>query len=203
MILTCESIRLEDYLLETTEVDFNHPSIIEKANELYTKASNEDEYVRVAFEFVRDEIAHSWDIQSTRVSRIASEVLFFEEGICYAKSNLLCALLRAKGIPAGFCYQRLTLGNTPDTGYCIHALNAVFLQSVGKWIRLDARGNKPGVDAQFSIDDEILVFNVREGYGEYEYPIIYREPHAKTMDALKRNTNCSYMCHHDLPTSLE
>ena len=68
-------------------------------------------------------------------------------GICWAKSNLFAALLRANNIPAGICYQRLTLGDTPDTGYCIHALNAVYIKSINKWIRLDARGNKNGINA--------------------------------------------------------
>jgi len=35
----------------------------------------------------------------------ASEVLREGTGICFAKSHLLAALLRAVGIPAGLCYQ--------------------------------------------------------------------------------------------------
>ena len=93
----------------------------------------------------------SWDIQSSRVTCKASDVLYYKEGICYAKANLLAALLRSQGIPTGFCYQRLMLFDTPDKGYCIHALNAVYLASINRWIRLDARGNKPGVKAEFSI----------------------------------------------------
>ena len=41
------------------------------------------------FHFVRDEVSHSWDIQGTRVTRTASEVLEYREGICYAKSHLV------------------------------------------------------------------------------------------------------------------
>jgi hypothetical protein len=35
--------------------------------------------------------------------------------------------MRGAGIPAGICYQKLTRGATPDTGYCIHALNTIYL----------------------------------------------------------------------------
>jgi len=141
------------------------------------------EFVKKAYEFVRDEISHSWDIQSSRITCKASETLFFREGICYAKSNLMCALLRSKGIPTGFCYQRLTIGDTPDTGYCIHALNAVYLKSLGRWVRLDARGNKVGISAEFSINEEKLAFSLREEYNEVDYSEIYKQPNPKTMKA--------------------
>jgi transglutaminase-like putative cysteine protease len=99
--LICESNHLEDYLLETEEIDYSHLSIKEKALELTKESKTEAEMVKLVFEFVRDEINHSWDIQSSRVTRKASEVLYFKEGICYAKSNLMAALLRSIGIPTG------------------------------------------------------------------------------------------------------
>lgn len=46
-------------------------------------------------------IKHSWDVQDKRVTKTAAEVLEQGVGICWAKSNLLAALLRANGIPAG------------------------------------------------------------------------------------------------------
>ncbi|WP_261304279.1 transglutaminase-like domain-containing protein [Paenibacillus andongensis] len=202
MILTCESNFLEDYLVETEEVDYSHLSIKEKAAELYDESYNEDDFVKKAYEFVRDEISHSWDIQSSRITCKASEAIFFKEGICYAKSNLLCAILRSKGIPTGFCYQQLTIGDTPDTGYCIHALNAVYLKSIGRWVRLDARGNKANVSAEFSTDEEKLAFPVREEYNEVDHPEIYKRPNLKTINALKQNTDCIQMILHGLPTSL-
>jgi transglutaminase-like putative cysteine protease len=202
MILSCESNFLEEYLVETEEVDYSHLSIKEKATELYYQSYNEDDFVKRAYEFVRDEISHSWDIQSSRITCKASEALFFKEGICYAKSNLLCAILRSKGIPTGFCYQRLTIGDTPDTGYCIHALNAVYLKSIGRWVRLDARGNKVNVNAEFSIDEEKLAFSVREEYNEVDHSEIYKRANSKTINALKQNTDCIQMYLHGLPSSL-
>jgi transglutaminase-like putative cysteine protease len=203
MILICESNSPKDYLMETEEVDFSHLSIKEKVSELYSKSSsNEVDFVKKAYEFVRDEISHSWDIQSSRITCKASEALYFKEGICYAKSNLLCAILRSKGISTGFCYQRLTIGDTPDTGYCLHALNAVFLKSQEKWIRLDARGNKVGVNAEFSLNDEKLAFPIREEYNEMDYSKIYKQPNPKTINALKQSTDCINMYLHGLPTDL-
>ncbi|WP_160723688.1 transglutaminase-like domain-containing protein [Bacillus sp. USDA818B3_A] len=202
MILFGESEKLEDYLLELTEVNFSNPIIKKKADELFNPSQTEIEKARIAFEFVRDEIAHSWDIQSKRVTCNASEVLDFKEGICYAKSHLLASLLRSQGIPTGFCYQRLMLFDTPEKGYCIHALNAIYLKSLNKWIRVDARGNKEGIDAQFSIEEEILAFPINEELDEKDYPVIYANPHPKITAVLKEHTNVLEMYKHHLPESL-
>ena len=43
--------------------------------------------------------------------------------------------------------------------FCLHGLNAVYLKKYG-WYRIDARGNKPGVNAQFSPPVEQLAFPV-------------------------------------------
>lgn len=113
---------------------------------------------------------------------------------------MLAAILRSRGIPTGFCYQRLTKGDTPDTGYCIHALNAVYLRTLDRWIRLDARGNKEGVNAQFSIEEE-LAFPIRQQYGEKDYSIIYTEPNADTITALKQSSDCNELFY-NLPIQL-
>jgi len=191
MDLITEAGDLQEYLAELEEVDYNHPLIREKATELFAGAKNEIEIVRTAFEYVRDRFPHSFDIQAVRVTCRASEVLYYGHGICYAKANLLAALLRSRGIPTGFCYQRLTRGDIPDTGYCIHALNGIYLQSLDRWIRLDARGNKDGVDAQFSVDEERLAFPVRPEYAEQDFPVIYTRPHPVTIKALRESSDCS------------
>jgi len=201
MNFVCETPVLADYLAESEIVDYFHPTIQEKVRELKAFSGSVVDRVRRTFEFVRDEIHHSWDLQSTRVTLSASEVLQYREGICYAKSHLLAALLRAQGIPTGFCYQRLTLGSSPESGYCVHALNAVFLEP-GKWIRLDARGNKPGVQAEFSLHGEKLAFSPRKEMGEFDYPMIYAKPHPKTVNPLKENRNALEMYQFHLPTDL-
>jgi transglutaminase-like putative cysteine protease len=126
--MICESEKSDDYLLELDEVNYSNPIIGAKVNELFNHSQTEIEKAKIAFEFVRDEISHTWDIQGKRVTCNASDVLVYKEGICYAKSNLLASLLRSQGIPTGFCYQRLMLFDTPEKGYCIHALNAVFFK---------------------------------------------------------------------------
>ncbi|MDR6749302.1 transglutaminase-like putative cysteine protease [Bacillus pumilus] len=199
MNLTCESKDLDDYLCELAEVDYSNPIIQAKSNELFNSLQTEIEKAKIAYEFVRDKIHHTWDAQSKRVTCHASEVLTFNEGICYAKSNLLAALLRSQGIPTGFCYQRLMLFDTPDKGYCIHALNAVFLDSLNKWIRLDSRGNTTGINAQFSLDHERLAFHTQQELDEVDYPLIYVRPHPKTMSILKEHTDAIEMYKHHLP----
>lgn len=197
-----QSENIEDYLVETDIINFSDREIQTLISQLFQVGQTEIEKVQVAFQFVRDEIAHSWDIQEEQVTCSASEVFKYKHGICYAKSNLLSALLRSQYIPTGFCYQRLMLFDSPEKGYCIHALNAVHLKSVNKWIRLDARGNKPGVDAQFSIEEEKLAFTVNEELGEFDYPTIYVEPNENTVKVLMQSTNAIDMYFRHLPQSL-
>lgn len=203
MKLICESLEKEDYTKELPEVNFTHPLIQQKVRNLKSGLPHSSlAYIKKAYEFVRDEVSHSWDVQSKIITKTASEALKEKEGICYSKCNLLAALLRAEGIPAGFCYQRLILGDTLDTGYCIHALNAVYIKSEERWIRLDARGNKEGVQADFSLKKEKLAFLANSIRGEIDYRVIYTKPHKKTMDVLSQYEDCLDMYLHYLPTEL-
>ena len=110
-----------------------------------------------------------------RVTCKASEVLEFGHGICCAKAHLFAAMLRFFGMPTGFCYQKLCSSQFPDVKV-LHGLNAVYLRDLDKWIRLDARGNKPGVDAQFSIYEEKIAWPINKELGEEDNPIIFTEP---------------------------
>ena len=202
MKLSVQSSQLEDYVQATPYVNFTSPQIEELSAELFDSWQSETEKIRVAFHYVRDEIAHSWDIQNPQITCTATDVFKEKHGICYAKANLLAALLRSQQIPTGFCYQRLMLFDTPEKGYCIHALNAVYVASIQKWIRLDARGNKEGVDAQFSLTEEKLAFPVNEQKGEVDYPIIYTEPHKYTMITLEQATNAMEMYKYHLPQTI-
>jgi len=49
------------------------------------------------------------------------------------------------------------------------AANTVFISELNKWIRLDARGNKENVHAEFSLDEERLAFPIRDQLGEVDY----------------------------------
>lgn len=193
---------IDEYLSVSKYINWNHEIILVKAEELKQKSLDEVHLVKNIYEFVRDEIKHSWDVQDKRVTKSAVEVLEQGVGICWSKSNLLAALLRACGIPAGICYQRLTLGDAPETGFCIHALNAVYIKSLDRWIRLDARGNKAGVDAQFDLEQERLAFLVRKDIGEEDYGIIYANPSDKLMKVLEKSTDALYMYLNCLPDTI-
>ena len=193
---------MEEYLSVSKYINWKDNSILSKAEEYKQKYADEISLIKAIYDFVRDEIKHSWDAQDKRVTKSAAEVLEQGVGICWAKANLLAALLRACGIPAGICYQRLTLGDVPETGFCIHALNAVYIRSLNRWIRLDARGNKEGVEAQFDLEQERLAFPVRSDLGEADYGIVYARPSEKLMQVLEENTDALYMYLNCLPHSI-
>jgi hypothetical protein len=65
----------------------------------------------------------------------------------------------------------------------------VYLKDFNKWIRLDARGNKPGVDAQFCIDKEKIAWPVKKELGEEDNPIIFIEPNPIVVEVLKNSND--------------
>lgn len=193
---------LDAFLAPSPLIDFDHPTAQDYLLSNPPAGRGEEEIVGATFEFVRDQISHSYDIQSDRVTAKASDVLRYREGICYAKSHLLAALLRGMGIPAGFCYQKLVLFETPAEGYAVHGLNTVYLSGLRKWIRLDPRGNRQGVDAQFSVDEEKLAFSVRPELGEVDYLINCPKPHPKIVECLTKHENAREMYRCGLPAEL-
>jgi transglutaminase-like putative cysteine protease len=161
------------FLASTDTIDWRTEPVRRLAEIIRDQAHEELELVRNSFGWVRDNIQHSVDFQRTEVTCRASDVLALRTGYCYAKSHLLAALLRANGVPAGFCYQRLTL-NGDQPPFCLHGLNAVYLHDHG-WYRIDARGNKAGVDAQFCPPREQLAFSIGSD-GEFDFPEIWATP---------------------------
>ncbi len=118
-------------------------------------------------------------------------------GLCFGKAHLLTALLRAQGVPAGLCYQRLT-----DDGHAfdLHGLVAVHLS--GACHRQDPCGNKPGVDAQFSPDSEQLAWPVRPELGERDYPHVLAWPAPRVISALQAADDMLALCGGGLPSEL-
>lgn len=173
--------KTQQYLEFSTYIDGDHPDVARKAADLAAGCATEQEVVKACFEFVRDSIKHSGDFKLNPTTCRASDVLRHGTGWCYAKSHLLAALLRSNGIPAGLCYQRLSEG-VEGPPYCLHGLNAVYLKSHG-WYRIDARGNKPGVDAQFTPPLERLAFQVLAEQ-ERDLPEIWPEPMPQVVNAL-------------------
>lgn len=188
-------MELTSYLAETAAVNHGHPLVQRRARDLQMRASDRVDFIRRAFEWVRDEIPHSVDHRLNPVTWRASDVLEHGTGYCYAKSHLLAALLRANGVPTGLCYQRLSLvGSGPP--FSLHGLNAVWLPEHG-WYRIDARGNKTGIDAQFSPPIERCAFRVQHP-GEIDLAGVFVDALPVVIDALRRHSDWAQLLE-DLP----
>ena len=177
---------MDKYLTSSEFIDWDNPLVMAKAKELSLGMNDHEEIAKNCFEYVRDKIKHSGDYKLNPVTCKASEVLEHKTGYCYAKSHLLTALLRANGIPAGLCYQRLTITNNQPP-FCLHGLNAVYLPDIG-WYRIDARGNKPGVEALFTPPTEKLAFPIIVE-GEVDLPEIWSEPLPEITTVLTSSVN--------------
>lgn len=202
MSIISSTDRIQEYIKEDDVIDYRNEIITGLADSLFQKAGSELEYIKVAYEYVRDNISHSADINEDIITCTASEVLRAGHGICFAKSHLLAALLRYKSIPTGFCYQKLILDDETAPVLIYHGLNGVYIKEYKKWIRLDARGNKERVNAQFSIDKEQLAFPVRLEKGEKDCFTVYPNPDLKVLEKLRTNKTRTELWN-DLPTELE
>jgi transglutaminase-like putative cysteine protease len=191
---------LDAYLAPAPLVDRDRPTIVSFVDQRL-RGCDPVETAHRTFRFVRDEVAHSWDVQGRIVTRTASDALRERQGICYPKSHLVAALLRRAGIPTAICYQRLTLLDDDSAGYAVHALNAVFLD--GRWHRIDARGNKPGVTADFSLEGERLAFPIRAHYDEIDYPTLHATPHPAIAATLAAHDDALAMYRAGLPDHLD
>ncbi|MBH0779635.1 transglutaminase-like domain-containing protein [Nocardia bovistercoris] len=184
------------YLAADPIIEVDHPAVRSFGDELRFGSEGQVDFARRAFEWVRDEVAHSFDARDPRVTLRASQVLEQRVGLCYAKSHLLAALLRGQGIPTALCYQRLLHGD----GHVLHGLVAVYLE--GAWHRQDARGNRADIAAEFCLDAERLAFPVDPSLGEIDYPELHLTPARVVIDALLTVTDILAVYDHGLPTAL-
>ena len=196
-VLKLKALAPAEYLTGDEVIDLAHPSIRRFAGTLRAEHADDVSFARAAFEYVRDGVRHSWDVQDPRVTLNASETLREGVGLCFAKADLLTALLRTEGIPTGLCYQRLT---DDGSSFNVHGLVAVYL--LGSWHRQDPRGNKPGVDAQFSLNTEQLAWPVATELGERDYPQLLVSPHPHVVRALRGATDALALCCGGLPSHL-
>lgn len=185
------------YLAADEVIQSADPEIVRLAKELRVAAPDDVAFTKAAYEWVRDQVTHSVDAQDPRVTVSATEVLAARTGLCYAKSHLLAALLRAEGIPTGLCYQRLADG----TGsHVLHGLVAVYLD--GGWHRLDPRGNNSNVDAQFTLDGERVAYIADPAADELDYPDVLIEPAPTVLAALRSSDDVLELCRTGLPASI-
>jgi transglutaminase-like putative cysteine protease len=158
---------VQEFLQPTPTIDCTEPTIVAAAAEIAGDATDDEQVARRCFMWVRDHVRHSVDHRISVVTCTASDVLRHRAGFCYAKSHLLAALLRARGIPAALCYQRLTL-DVHGSEFFLHGLVAIHLRRHG-WYRVDPRGDKPGVSSDFRPPVEYLPFTPKRD-GERDLP---------------------------------
>jgi len=178
-------MNMQEYLKESVLVDFSTLNVKALASSLSRGCKSDVEIVKHCFTYVRDEIHHSGDYKDEITTYKASDVLKYGTGWCYSKAILLAALLRANNIPTAFCYQRLSCSEYIKDVYCLHGLNAIYLKEHG-WYRVDARGNKEGIEAEFTPPIEKLAFELQEH--EFDIDIYYAEPLPEVVEALKKYT---------------
>ncbi len=160
---------LNAYLTAGVAIDCHHPAIQAQAAALRREGMTPVAHAARLFHWVRDSVAHSCDSAASTVPWRASEVLQQGHGLCYAKSHLLAALLRAAGHPAGLDYQRLA---TERGRFFLHGLVTVWLPGYG-WRRLDARGGYPL--PAFAVESDALLYPA-SGPGEVTYGVNLVEP---------------------------
>jgi transglutaminase-like putative cysteine protease len=182
------SNNIQDYLKTSVAIDWQHPNILSRTQEITTGLDGDIAKAKRLFEWVRDTIPHSADIDSDLVTFTASEVLEQRTGICFAKSHLLAAMCRSIGIPAGLCYQ-VFASDPPATGMGLHGLNGIYLASIARWIRVDPRGNTGEINAQFSLERERLAFPPNPDLGEYIFDGIWNEPVPEVVALLTKFTS--------------
>ncbi len=191
---------LDPYLASTEAIDWHNQAVQQKSREICEGLEDFEMKTRKIFEWVRDHIVHSKDVQlgiSTypeeredldeymdQLVWKASEVLEAGHGICFAQSHLLAALLRVQGIPAGLCYQALKKDSS-RSGNVVHGLNAVYNTISQQWYLLDARLTK----VQYQWDRHNLAYEMNTSLGEMVYREVYAEPHPRIMDMLSRFTS--------------
>jgi len=174
---------MTNFLQETEIIDFSNTEIQKLAINLSSNCNTDVDIAKSCFLYVRDNINHSGDYKDNITTCKASDVLKYKTGWCYAKSHLLAALLRCNNIPTGFCYQRLSCSEYKKDIYCLHGLNAIYLKDYG-WYKVDPRGNKKGVDAQFNPPVEKLAFELQEN--EFNLSEIYEKPLDIIINALNK-----------------
>ena len=165
-------VSITPYLSCSGVINCTNAEIRNLARTITTSEIDDIERTRTLYTWVRDSIAHSVDAGQKDLMWNATDVLTAGHGLCFGKSHLFVALCRALGIPAGLCYQRV---RCEDGSWVLHGLTAVYLEQLDKWVRLDPRGNKPGVSADFSTDIENIAYEPSYD-GEWLDQHVYPEP---------------------------
>lgn len=84
MNLVLYSNKIDEYLKHDDVIDYDNEAIVELADILFKNSSNEFDFIKTAYKFVRDNISHSADINEDIVTCTASR------GIKSWTWNLFC-----------------------------------------------------------------------------------------------------------------
>jgi hypothetical protein len=160
---------LKSFLQETKFCDFNHPLIQKTAREITKSCLSNYEKSKALFYWVKENIKFEFGYWGIK----ASEVLNEKRGMCTNKSNLLIALSRSIGIPAGYGILKVNTKEFYRELMCpvfkklvspttTHIYIGIFLDD--RWIRCD-----PSVDSELgerlkekSFFGEITGFNISD-----------------------------------------
>jgi len=168
------------FLASCDVIDWQAEPIREQAANVVGSRNGVEAMVAL-FTWVRDSIAHTGDAGRGKLTLRATDVLREGTGLCYAKSHLLVALLRARNIPAGLCYQRLSLDQSVPS-FVLHGLVGVRMPD-GSFLRIDPRGNKPGLDVHLVPGHEALAFATTLP-GEADLPGVFARPISQVVHSL-------------------
>lgn len=145
---TGTSRELAAYLAATPWCDADHPCIRALSDELTRGLATQAEKAAALFAWVRDAVPYTLGDWNWR----ASETLALRRGTCSNKANLLVALARAAGIPAGFHVMSIRtrhyfgVGLIPMIrrvvrGESVHVYAAMHLG--GRWVKCDPTDDAP------------------------------------------------------------
>jgi transglutaminase-like putative cysteine protease len=168
------------FLQRTDVIDWDVPEVRALASSIGGSGSDL-EVAKRCFDWVRDDVSHSFDAAAACVTCSASQTLRERTGICYSKTHLLAALLRANSIPTGFGYQRVAL-DEHATAFCLHGFNYVHLDDYG-WCPADPRGNREGISTVFAPPKESLAF-AGNLPGECTFRMVFADPLPSILNCL-------------------
>ncbi len=169
---------LNDYLVANEDVDYKNTEIQTVINSLKRDSENEIDYIKKSYKFVASEISYPMDnkkIKSQQPLFKASDVLAAKTAFCFGKITLLASLLRGNNIPCGYSDQLLVLDEEAPENKIIHSLNAVYVKSQKRWIRIDPRSYDEKIEINFDNQESFLAYEAEEKYQEIDNLGFYHE----------------------------
>ena len=140
---------LQQYLQPGKYTDSNHPDIIDFANNVIGKETNQIEQAQLLYLAVRDKFPYNYyNIVLTDEAMKASSLLKKGSGYCVEKANLLGAAARSVGIPARFGFADVINHLGADKlreilrtdVFVFHGYTELFLE--GRWVKATPAFNK-------------------------------------------------------------